>query len=331
MSWGCPWWERRWGGAVRSDLRMKSSRAVLNVVGLTFLALAGACITGEGGVTDPDEPAGSPPAAPSIMQLLPMEQEPRRGMHVAIHDASDDENGFTLQRREPGGSFSDVANLRANAETFDDWGLEASIEYAYRIRAYNNYGNSAWSAAKTQTSTGLLIVTLFTYTIADAYVEESRSNTNLGDERYFHVAGKEGYWGGRAHGLISFSLPVMPSHAMRFESAFLRLCEAGGGNTIYPGSIDVYAVAAVNQWNENAVTWNTRPGTWLSTYGHNVHNPNQQACVIIDVSEVVSAWYSDVRANHGFMLFSNSNAYVPYYSKEGYAPGSALLDVRYVW
>ncbi len=317
----------------QSDLRLKSSRAVLHVVGLTFLALAGACITQEGGGTGPDdeEPEGSPPAAPSIMQLLPLAEEPRRGLYVAIHDASDDEDGFTLQRREPGGSFSDVVNLPANAETFDDWGLRASTEYSYRIRAYNIYGKSAWSAAKTQTSTGLLIGTFFTYTTADAYVEESRSNTNFGSERYFHVAGEEGYWGGRANGLISFSLPDLPSHATMFESAFLRLCEAGGGNTAYPGIVGIYAVAMLNQWNENTVTWNTRPGTWLTTYGYNLHNPNQNPCVIIDASEVVSAWYSNVRANHGFMLFSSSNAYVPYYSKEGYAPGSALLDIGYVW
>ena len=118
---------------------------------------------------------------------------------------------------------------------------------------------------------------------------------------------------------------------MTFESASLRLCEAGGGNTSYPGIVGIYAFSILNAWNENNVTWNSRPGSWVSNYGYSLHDPNQNPCVIIDVSETVSAWYSGARANHGFMLSSTSNAYVPYYTKEGYASGSALLDIRYVW
>ena len=311
----------------------------LSLTGLLFIILAGQCGDNGGGtgIDDGDngngggDPVGNPPAAPAIMQLHPLDSEPTRGLWVVIHDASDDEDGFILQRQELGGRFTSVADLGANTETYEDWGLEISTNYTYRIRAYNEFGNSDWSVEKTKTSAGPQTKSVLTYTTADTYVEDSIPNMNFGDENYITVAGEGGYWGGRANAMNVFSLPTLPSYAVQFEAAFLRLCEAGGGNTIYPGPIEIFAAPILSQWDENNVTWDTRPGTWVSTYGYSVHNPNQNTCVTIDVSNVVSDWYSGVRANRGFMLFSGSAGYVPYYSREGYPSGSALLQVDYLW
>jgi hypothetical protein len=301
------------------------------LLGLPLLLVA--CVGDGGRGTGPngeEELSGSPPATPSIMQLVPLAQEPERGMYLTIHDASDNEDGFRIERKVGGGSFNSLTSLSPNTDNYTDWGLEMSTQYTYRIQAYNKDGNSNWSE-KTQTASGPEIGYLSTYTVAYTHVEESNSNTNFGNERYITIAGAEGYWGSRANALIFFPLPNLPTYTREFESSYLRLCEAGGGNTIYPGLLGIYAAPALNQWNENTVTWNTRPGTWLSTYGYNVHDPNRKTCVWIDVSDVVSDWYSGVRPNRGFMLFTGSNAYVQYYSREGYEPGSALLEVDYTW
>lgn len=300
------------------------------LLGLPLLLVA--CVGDGGRGTDPngeEELSGSPPAAPSIRQLIPMAQEPERGMQLIINDASDDEDGFKIERKIQGRSFTSLTSLSPNTLIYDDWGLEMDVTYTYRIQAHNKFGSSNWNE-KTQTAPGPEIGYLSTYTVADTHVEESNSNTNFGNERSIMIAGAEDFLG-RINALLLFSLPILPSHAKDFESAYLRLCEAGGGNTVYPGLLGIYAAPALNQWNENTVTWNTRPGTWLSTYGYNVHDPNKKTCVWIDVSDVVSDWYSGVRTNRGFMLFTGSNAYVQYYSREGYEPGSALLEVDYTW
>lgn len=285
----------------------------------------GACVK-EIFVEEP-QPQGNPPAKASITQILPLAQEPNRGMHLMIYDASDDEDGFNIERKVYGGTFAPLGNLSQNASKYDDWGVEMSTTYTYRIRAYNEFGNSAWSE-KTETSRGPELSSMTAKPSADTYVKEANPNKNYGGEKYFTVAG---YDNGHEFALLSFSLPNLPSYTKEFKSAKLRLCEAGGGNTIYPGSIGLSAAPVLDSWNENTVTWGTRPGTWLSTYGYSVHNPNNNSCVHIDVSNVVSDWYSNVRPNLGFNIFSGSNSYCSYYSKEGYEPGSGTLQVEYVW
>ncbi len=304
------------------------------LLGLPLLSVA--CVGDGGRGTGPngeEELSGSPPATPSIMQLVPLAQEPERGMYLTIHDASDNEDGFRIERKVGGGSFNSLTSLSPNTDNYTDWGLEMSTQYTYRIQAYNKDGNSNWSE-KTQTASGPEPGFFLTYTIADTHIEESNPNTNFGDERSITIAGAEDFLG-RTNALLKFSLADMPSYAKDFESAYLRLCEAGGGNTIYPGSIGIYVAPIAFQWNENTVTWNNRPAVWLPTsgheYGYEVHNPNNNSCVSINVSNLVSDWYSGFPLNRGFMLFSDSKAYVQYYSKEGYEPGSALLEVDYTW
>ena len=68
--------------------------------------LLAACVVDGGGGTGPngeEELSGSPPAAPSIMQLVPTIQEPDRGMYILINDASNDEDGFRIERKVGGG------------------------------------------------------------------------------------------------------------------------------------------------------------------------------------------------------------------------------------
>ena len=281
-------------------------------------------------ITEPNTPQGRPPSTPDFYQVVALAQEPVRGMNLSIYDASDDEDGFRIERKKQGGSYSQLVTLPANASKYDDWGLEISTQYTYRIQAYNSYGNSDWSE-KTQTSAGSVTNELFTYVTSDAWVENTNPNSNYGNTNYLQIAGANGPWGGQANILLMFILPSIPAYAHSVQSATLRLCEAGGGNTSYPGSIYIYAAPILDSWNGSTVTWNNRPGTWLSTNGQASHNPNNTSCVTIDVSNVVSDWYNGVRQNRGFMLFSSSNSYSAYYSKEGYSSGSALLQVYYTW
>ncbi|MDD4403134.1 MAG: fibronectin type III domain-containing protein, partial [Desulfitobacteriaceae bacterium] len=60
-------------------------------------------------------------------------------------DLSDNEKGFKIERKASGGSYSQIATLGANATTYTSSGLATNTRYYYRVRAYNDAGNSAYS------------------------------------------------------------------------------------------------------------------------------------------------------------------------------------------
>jgi hypothetical protein len=68
-------------------------------------------------------------------------------------DQATNERGFILEIREnPGESFSEFARLSGNIEYFPASDLNKNIEYAFRIKAVNSYGESAYSNIITVTT-----------------------------------------------------------------------------------------------------------------------------------------------------------------------------------
>ncbi len=84
----------------------------------------------------------TPPAAPQDLTAVAMTSSIIR---LAWQDAATTELGFRVERRLPGGEFSQVAELPANTATWLDEGLIASTEYEYRVRAFNLVGPSDYS------------------------------------------------------------------------------------------------------------------------------------------------------------------------------------------
>jgi hypothetical protein len=93
----------------------------------------------------------APPAAPTGLVAAALD-----GTQITLtwSDASTDETGFVLERQTGGGAFAALTTLGANVTTYTDAGLTASTQYAYRVRATNAAGDSAWSATATATTTG---------------------------------------------------------------------------------------------------------------------------------------------------------------------------------
>jgi hypothetical protein len=60
-------------------------------------------------------------------------------------DNSLNEDGFKIERRRSGGSWTQVATVGAMVTTYRDTGRTSGITYVYRIRAYNSKGNSSYS------------------------------------------------------------------------------------------------------------------------------------------------------------------------------------------
>ncbi|KAA3659176.1 MAG: M6 family metalloprotease domain-containing protein [Calditrichaeota bacterium] len=61
-------------------------------------------------------------------------------------DNATDETGFKLERKQGGGAFAEIATLVADYTTYIDVGLTENTSYTYRIRAFNDGGNSDYSA-----------------------------------------------------------------------------------------------------------------------------------------------------------------------------------------
>jgi fibronectin type 3 domain-containing protein len=63
-------------------------------------------------------------------------------------DNSDNEDGFRIERRagdDPALPYEEIGVVDADAESYSDTGLEHNTTYSYRVRAYNDVGNSDYS------------------------------------------------------------------------------------------------------------------------------------------------------------------------------------------
>jgi len=83
---------------------------------------------------------GPPPAAPSDLEAVAVSSSQ---INLAWTDNSDNEAGFKIERRAAvGGTYSQIAIVGANVESYSNTGRSASTEYYYRVRAYSAAGNS---------------------------------------------------------------------------------------------------------------------------------------------------------------------------------------------
>jgi hypothetical protein len=61
-------------------------------------------------------------------------------------DNSADENGFKIERKlSSAATYTQIATVGANVTTYLSTGLNPNTAYSYRVRAYNQNGNSAYS------------------------------------------------------------------------------------------------------------------------------------------------------------------------------------------
>ena len=223
-------------------------------------------------------------------------------------------------------------------------GLAMSTKYTYRIKAYNESGSSDWYE-ETATSVGLQKNFITAYISADTMVRKQNSSTNYGALNYIEISGANSYlWGGLgepslSYGLLLFDLPVLPKYAVDFNSAYFYMYDADSGNASYNVPIDIYAGLTLDPWKENTVTWDNRPGTFLSDkdgpLAYTLKGPddayNHVESIKMDISRLASYWYSGEYPNYGLMLFTKSdNIFWDFYSKE-IAPGATSLEVYYTW
>jgi transcriptional regulator CtsR len=85
---------------------------------------------------------GPPPNAPSNLVATPISSSQ---INLTWQDNSSDETGFKIERKTGSGSYSQIATIGAGVTSYSNSGLSTSTTYYYRVRAYNDAGNSDYS------------------------------------------------------------------------------------------------------------------------------------------------------------------------------------------
>lgn len=85
-------------------------------------------------------------------------------LNLSWTDNSDDENGFKIERTVYGGSYTQIAIVGPNVTSYTDSELYSNRTYYYRVRAYNDAGNSDYTdqarATTAKEESGCFISTL---------------------------------------------------------------------------------------------------------------------------------------------------------------------------
>lgn len=92
------------------------------------------------------------PAAPSSLTATAVSTTE---IDLAWTDNSTNETGFKIERSPDGSTWVQIATAAANATSYNNTGLTDGTKYYYRVRAYNQGGNSAYSNTANDVTTML--------------------------------------------------------------------------------------------------------------------------------------------------------------------------------
>jgi titin len=85
----------------------------------------------------------TPPAKPSNLTAAAVSSSQ---IDLEWTDNSGNEDGFKIERKTgAAGTYAEIATVGANVKSFSNTGLSAGTQYFYRVRAFNNGGNSGYS------------------------------------------------------------------------------------------------------------------------------------------------------------------------------------------
>ena len=83
-----------------------------------------------------------PPKAPTNLQIQSVDCNK---ISLTWRDNSNFEKRYKIERKVEGGNYSQIATVSSNTTSYTDTGLTPGATYYYRIKAYNNAGDSDYS------------------------------------------------------------------------------------------------------------------------------------------------------------------------------------------
>ncbi|MCE0494868.1 S8 family serine peptidase [Vibrio salinus] len=132
-----------WGYTEIKDRLLSTIRPVAVLSGKT---VTGGVIDAQAATTD----ATSVPNAPDNLTTTVVSHDQ---IALSWRDNADNELGFVIERSQDSGqNWSELVNLAANTENYNDSELDAETTYTYRVYAYNSVGNSSNSYLSSATT-----------------------------------------------------------------------------------------------------------------------------------------------------------------------------------
>ena len=93
-----------------------------------------------------------PPTVPDPPTGLAAVSTGKTSINLSWTDASNNEDGFRVDRSSDGVNWSFLANVGTNVEAYSDSGLTPNTTYHYQVRAFNGVGNSSYSNSDSATT-----------------------------------------------------------------------------------------------------------------------------------------------------------------------------------
>ena len=226
----------------------------------------------------------NPPAAPSGLTAAAVSSYK---IDLAWADSSNNELGFKVERRiAPTGPWSEITTVPANVMIFGDYALSPDTTYDYRVRAYNDDGNSAYSNAASAT-TMLAPPSQLTVAAVSASEIQLMWIDNSTDELGFKIERKTGPGG--TWGEIASVGPNVVSHA-----------DSG----LSPSTLFFYRVCAYNAAGNSS--WSNEASAVTSMVPPSA--PSNLTATMVSASRINLAWNDNANNEQGFQIERKTGA-----------------------
>jgi len=194
---------------------------------------------------NPSTVATTSPIAPSNLQATAASTH---GIDLTWKDLSSGEDGFKIQRRDgPNGNWFQIKTLKPNVTTFTNVSLVPDTTYSYRVYAFNEGGDSAYSdiaSATTFSDAPNAPSRLRAWAVSTSKIALSWDDPNSGSAAYEIEESADGStWsvvGYNGTGDTTFTRGVNPLSTRFFR---VRAFRSGSGYSGYSSSITVTACA----------------------------------------------------------------------------------------
>ena len=186
--------------------------------------------------SDPtDDPSARPPAAPTDLTAVAPRSD---SVLLSWTDNADNESAFEVERRADDGEWELLGSTAANATSYADGAVRGEATYAYRVRATNGVGASAYAAvASVVTPAAIKPAAPSDVAFGSAFSDgiEIAWADNSGDEDHFEIewSGGGGEW---------FVIDEVPAGTTRYTDEYPVI-----------GTVNSYRIVATREDAEETV------------------------------------------------------------------------------